>query len=623
MRSLPSFRYGAESALSRPPRIGTAHGEEGVYLSVTLPRLKRTAEQRVSYRTGTHMSLGMLDSWLARQPISRKLDSLAALTIALVALVVTVQIVAAYEGLQSFERTRELHGEAIASLNLEKDLASLERDVFHATADPNHTTIAAAEGNISDLKDSITAAEAAVHGEHHVQVHAVRDGEVRYEGEFAELKSELLHGNDKGALATMAQLAATGRFMDKTIESMRNDYKAKVAAEDASVVRAAIIDLILVAIAGMLVIMASRLLTNRIGGSVSEPLARISAILERLIGEDYSVEIDGAQRDDEIGALARAAQALRETGLEKTKLQESEAELRERESSSMQRAESQRRAALTATADDFEKTVMEVVNTVAAIATQIESGSRETNAAAARSRNVSSSVASAAGQASNNVQAMAIATRQMSKSIAEVAQQVSESSAIAQRALDKARDTDAIVTGLAESAQKIGEVISLIQSVAGKTNLLALNATIEAARAGEAGRGFAVVAGEIKNLAGQTASATAAITDQIISMQQVSSEAAEAIGHIRGTNVELSQILGSVAAAVEEQAMATQQISDNTGEVAAGTDNVAQSIASVREGAEATEAAARDGLEAASELARQANGLKAEVDRFLTNVRAA
>jgi methyl-accepting chemotaxis protein len=211
----------------------------------------------------------------------------------------------------------------------------------------------------------------------------------------------------------------------------------------------------------------------------------------------------------------------------------------------------------------------------------------------------------------------------MSKSIAEVAQQVSESSVIAQRALDKARDTDAIVTGLAESAQKIGEVIGLIQSVAGQTNLLALNATIEAARAGEAGRGFAVVAGEIKNLAGQTASATAAITDQIVSMQQVSSEAAEAIAHIRGTNVELSQILGSVAAAVEEQAMATRQISENTSEVAAGTDNVAQSITSVREGAEATEAAARDGLEAASELARQANGLKAEVDRFLSNVRAA
>ncbi|NUQ18812.1 MAG: methyl-accepting chemotaxis protein [Sphingomonas sp.] len=569
------------------------------------------------------MSLRLLDSWLARQPISRKLDALTALTIALVALIVGVQIVAAYEGLQALERTKELHGEAMASLNLEKDLASLERDVFHATADPNQTTIGAAEDNISDLKDSIHAAESAVHGEHHAQVHAVLAGELRYEAEFAALKSQLLHGDDKDALGTMAQLAATGRVMDHTIESMRNDYKAKVAAEDASIVRAAIMDLILIAIAGVLVVIASRMLTNRIGGSVSEPLSRISAILERLIGEDYSVEIDGAERSDEIGALARAAQALRETGLKMAKLEQSEAELREREAGSMQRAETERRAALTATADDFEKTVMEVVNTVAAIATQIEAGSEETNAAAARSRTVSSSVASAAGQASSNVQAMAIATRQMSKSIAEVAQQVSESSAIAQRALDKARDTDTIVTGLAESAQKIGEVISLIQSVAGKTNLLALNATIEAARAGEAGRGFAVVAGEIKNLAGQTASATAAITDQITSMQQVSSEAAEAIAHIRGTNVELNQILGSVAAAVEEQAMATQQISDNTAEVAAGTDNVAQSIASVREGAEATESAARDGLEAAGELARQANGLKAEVDRFLSNVRAA
>ena len=569
------------------------------------------------------MPLRLLDSWLAHQPISRKLDALAGLTIALVALVVGVQIVAAYEGIQAFERTRQLHVEAIASLNLEKDLASLERDVFHATADPNSTTIGAAEGNISDLKDSIRAAETAVHGEHHAQVHEVLDGEQRYETLFGQLKPELQHGDQKAALTTMAQLAAVGRVMDSTIESMRNDYKARVAVEDAAIVRAAIIDLVLIAIAGALVVVAARLLTDRIGGSVSEPLARISAILERLISQDYSVEIDGAQRSDEIGALARAARALRETGLEKAKLEESEAELRAREASSVQRAEMQRRAALAQTADEFEKTVMEVVNAVAAIATQIESGSRETNAAAERSRTVSSSVASAAGQASTNVQAMAIATRQMSKSIAEVAQQVSESSVIAQRALDKAHDTDKIVTGLAESAQKIGEVISLIQSVAGKTNLLALNATIEAARAGEAGRGFAVVAGEIKNLAGQTASATAAITDQIMSMQQVSSEAADAISHIRGTNVELSQILGSVAAAVEEQAMATQQISENTSEVAAGTDNVAQSIASVREGAEATEVAARDGLEAASELARQANGLKSEVDRFLSNVRAA
>jgi methyl-accepting chemotaxis protein len=569
------------------------------------------------------MRVALLDSWLVRQPISRKLDALTVLTIAAVALVVGVQIVAAYEGREAFVQSRQLHARAMASLNLEKDLASLERDVFHAAADPNADTIGAAEDNISDLKDSIRAAEATVQGEHHAQVHEVRDGEAEYETLFARFKPELQRGDRKAALATMEELAATGRVMDHTIESMRNDYEEKVAIADAAIVRAAISDLILIAIAGLLVVAAARLLTRRIGRSVSEPLTRISTVLERLTRGDHSVEIEGSDRIDEIGALARAAMALRETGLRKAQLEASEAQLRQRDADSTQRAEAQRRSALAQTADDFEQSVMDVVNTVAAIATQIESGSRETNSAAERSRSVSASVAAAAGQASDNVQAMAVATRQMSKSIAEVAQQVSESSGIAQRAVEKARDTDAIVTGLSDSAQKIGEVIGLIQSVAGQTNLLALNATIEAARAGEAGRGFAVVAGEIKNLAGQTASATQAITDQIMSMQQVSSEAAEAIAQIRGTNVELNQILSSVAAAIEEQAMATQQISENTVEVAAGTDNVAQGIGEVRQGAEATEAAARDGLEAASELSRQANGLKSEVARFLRNVRAA
>jgi methyl-accepting chemotaxis protein len=569
------------------------------------------------------MRLGLLDTWLVRQPISRKLSALTALTMALVGLIVAVQVVAAFAGFQAYQRTRQLHGQALASLTLEKDLASLERDVFHAVADPNQATIAAAQGNISDLNDSIRAAEAAVQGEHHAQVQEVRDGAARYDALFAQLKPELQHGNSKAAVATAGKLAELGRQMDSTIESMRNDYKAKAALEDTAIVRAALSDLLLIAVAGLLVVIAARMLASRIGRSVSGPLKRVTTTLERLAAHDYAVEIDGSDRADEMGALARAAVALRETGLEKSKLEASEAELRQRDAESAERAEAHRRQALASTADDFEKSVMDVVNTVATVAAQIESGSRETDAAAERSRSLSASVAAAAGQANSNVQAMAVATRQMSQSIAEVARQVSESSLIAERAVDKAQDTDETVAGLSESAQKIGEVIGLIQSVAGQTNMLALNATIEAARAGEAGRGFAVVASEIKNLAGQTASATAAITDQIVAMQQVSSEAVEAIAQIRGIIVELNQILGSVAAAVEEQAVTTEQISVNTADVAAGTDNVAQNIAAVREGAEATGAAARDGLEAASELARQAASLTSEVERFLRKVRVA
>jgi methyl-accepting chemotaxis protein len=569
------------------------------------------------------MRFRLLDSWLARQPISRKLDTLTALTLLAVAMVVAVQIGAAITSVRSLERSKQLHGQARASLNLEKDLASLERDVFHAVAAPGPETIAAAQGNIADLKSSLAQAEAAVHGEHHRQVHDVLDASSRYEKLFTRLKFQLEHHDSESSLATAAQLARLGRTMDSTIESMRDDYKDKAALEDASVVRAAIIDVLLIALAGIMVVFAARVLTNRISASFSTPLQRMAATLERLTARDHSVEIEGVDRKDEIGALARAAMALRETALEKAQLEASEAELRRREEESAARADAQRRAALAATADEFEKTVMEVVNTVAAIATQIETGSRETNDAAERSRTVSASVATAAGQASGNVQEMAVATRQMSSSVSEVAQQVSESSLIAQRAVDKAKHTDTIVAGLSDSALKIGEVINLIQTIAGKTNLLALNATIEAARAGMAGSGFAVVAGEIKSLAEQTTKATAAITGQVTGIQHVSSEAAEAIAQIRTTNLELNEILASVAAAVEEQAHATQQISNNTAEVAAGTDNVARSIVEVREGAKATEAAAREGMESAGELSRQASSLKAEVEQFLRKVRAA
>lgn len=563
------------------------------------------------------MFVRVLDSWLIRQPLSRKLYSLNALTMGLVAVLVSVQVVAAVAGLSAFKAARDLHARATVSLNLEKDLASLERDVFKAVARPTPATIAAAEGNIGDLNNSIRSADAAAEEEeHHAQLREIRDGAAQYGRLFAQLKPELERRNLAAAAAIAPKLALLGHEMDENIEAMRNDYKAKATAEDAAIVGAALSDLILIAIAGILVIFAARFLTSRIGRSVSNPLTDVTAVLERLAAQDYAVEIQGVDRADEIGALSRAASALRETGLRKSEL-----ELRETET--LQQAEEQRRAALAATADEFEKTVMDVVNTVAAVAAQIESGSRETDAAAERSRNLSTDVAAAAGQANRNVQEMAVATRQMSQSIVEVSRQVSESSAFAERAVEKAHDTDEIVAGLSESAQKIGEVIGLIQSVAGQTNLLALNATIEAARAGEAGRGFAVVASEIMTLAGQTASATAAITDQISSIQKVSSNAAGAIAHIRSINVELSEILGSVAAAVEEQAVTTEQMSTNTADVAAGTDNVTHNIAAVREGAEATGEAARSGVQAAGELARQANSLKAEVERFLENVRAA
>jgi methyl-accepting chemotaxis protein len=232
-------------------------------------------------------------------------------------------------------------------------------------------------------------------------------------------------------------------------------------------------------------------------------------------------------------------------------------------------------------------------------------------------------VASAAEQASANVQTVASAAEELLSSIAEIGRRVTQASGIAGSAANDGRRTDVIVRGLADEAQKIGEVIKLIQDVAGRTNLLALNATIEAARAGEAGKGFAVVASEVKNLANQTAKATDEIRARIAAIQSQTSAAVEAIRGICGTIEEINGISSSIAAAVEEQSTATREISRSVQQAATGTAQVSDNIGGVSTAADNTGAAASQVLGSASELAKQSEILRSEVENFLTRVRAA
>ncbi|MDU3132803.1 MAG: methyl-accepting chemotaxis protein, partial [Bradyrhizobium sp.] len=176
---------------------------------------------------------------------------------------------------------------------------------------------------------------------------------------------------------------------------------------------------------------------------------------------------------------------------------------------------------------------------------------------------------------------------------------------------------------LSKAATRIGDVVELINTIAGQTNLLALNATIEAARAGEAGRGFAVVASEVKALAEQTAKATGEIGQQIGSIQAATQESVGAIREISGTIEKLSEISSTIAAAVEEQGAATQEISRNIQQAAIGTQQVSANISEVQRGAGETGSASSQVLSAAQMLSGDSNRLKVEVDRFLSTVRAA
>ena len=211
----------------------------------------------------------------------------------------------------------------------------------------------------------------------------------------------------------------------------------------------------------------------------------------------------------------------------------------------------------------------------------------------------------------------------MSSSISEISRQVSHASQIARQAVEDAQRTNGTVNTLADSAQKIGEVVQLIRDIASQTNLLALNATIEAARAGDVGKGFAVVASEVKSLATLTAKATEDIAAQIDSIQSVTGEAVTAIQGIGGTIGRIKEISTAIASAVAEQGAATQEVARNTQEAAKGTEQVSANIAGVNRAAEETGAVASQVLSSAEQLGRQSETLRTDVNRFLEKIRAA
>jgi methyl-accepting chemotaxis protein len=186
--------------------------------------------------------------------------------------------------------------------------------------------------------------------------------------------------------------------------------------------------------------------------------------------------------------------------------------------------------------------------------------------------------------------------------------------------VNEAETTNQQIAGLADAAQKIGDVVKLIRDIAGQTNLLALNATIEAARAGEAGRGFAVVASEVKSLAVQTAKATEEIASQILAVQGSTNTAVGAIRNIAGRMKEISNYTTAVAASVEQQNAATNEISDNVAGAAACTGTMAAVLSDVAGAATATRSSAETVLSASRSVESAVAKLRGEVETFLSKV---